>query len=167
MDEKGKFKKSLDSSRTSTNAWCDGACAKNEAVRRIQWRIGNVTGVTETQSEFLQLLQYETGQYYRTHHDFIPQHLDFPIGPRLLTMFLYLSDVEAGGHTNFNRLNISVTPKPGRAILWPSVHDDDLYRADFRTMHEAAPVTAGRKIAANAWLHLYDFRTPHAASCVP
>jgi len=60
-----------------------------------------------------------------------------------------------------------VTPKPGRAVLWPSVLNEDLYKPDFRTMHEAAPVTAGFKIAANAWLHLFDFRSPHAVGCVP
>ena len=89
------------------------------------------------------------------------------IGPRLLTMFLYLSDVEGGGETTFNQLNITVTPKRGRALLWPSVKDESLTTADHRTMHEARPVTAGLKYAANAWLHLYDFRTPHAQGCVP
>ena len=134
-------------------------------------------------------------------------------------------------------LATSVTPKPGRAVLWPSVLNEDLYKPDFRTMHEAAPVTAGTgslstapqhapsargtarcrrmcahhesratpegstgqvalrfhvptaiypirgawsanvgatllavagfKIAANAWLHLFDFRSPHAVGCVP
>lgn len=65
MDDKGRFKKSMDQSRTSTNAWCDGACAHLDAVRRVQWRIGNLTGVDEAQSEYLQLLRYEPGQYYR------------------------------------------------------------------------------------------------------
>jgi hypothetical protein len=32
-------------------------------------------------------------------------------GPRILTFFLYLSDVEEGGETNFPLLNISVNPK--------------------------------------------------------
>ena len=136
-------------------------------VRAVQWRIGNLTGVSETQSEYLQLLRYEPGQYYRSHHDFIPQHLQFPIGPRLLTFFLYLSDVTEGGETSFPSLNITVRPKRGRALLWPSVKNSNVYEADHRTMHEARTVTAGLKYAANAWLHLYDFRSPHSIGCVP
>jgi hypothetical protein len=46
------------------------------------------------------------------------------------------------------RLNITVTPRMGRAILWPSVRDDDLYKDDHRTEHEALPVTRGIKCGA-------------------
>lgn len=33
--------------------------------------------------------------------------------------------------------------------------------------YEAMTVTAGTKLAANVWLHLYDFRTPHSHGCSP
>ena len=82
-------------------------------------------------------------------------------------MFLYLSDVEEGGATRFNRLNIDVAPKAGRALWWPSVQNASRTNADYRTQHEALPVIRGVKYAANAWLHLYDFRTPHANGCAP
>lgn len=51
-------------------------------------------------------------------------------GPRILTFFLYLSDVEEGGETVFPSLNISVSPKRGRALLWPSTMDHDLELQD-------------------------------------
>lgn len=35
-------------------------------------------------------------------------------GPRILTFFLYLSDVEEGGETGFPKMNLQVTPKKGR-----------------------------------------------------
>ena len=112
-------------------------------------------------------MRYEAGQYYKPHHDFIPSHLQFPFGPRLFTMFLYLSEVEEGGETAFTRLDIAVKPKRGRALLWPSVLDADLLKSDMRTMHEARPVIRGVKYAANAWLHLYDFRGPHGRGGAP
>ena len=74
--------------------------------------------------------------------------MQFPIGPRLLTLFLYLSDVDGGGETTFNSLNITVAPKKGRALLWPSVKDGALTTPDMRTMHEARPVLEGEKYAA-------------------
>ena len=70
-----------------------------------------------------------------------------PQGVRLYTFFVYLSDVEAGGGTKFNDLGIQVTPKLGRAILWPSVKHDDFVAGDMRTHHEALPVEQGIKFA--------------------
>jgi prolyl 4-hydroxylase len=71
-------------------------------------------------------------------------------------VFLYLNDVEAGGGTKFNDLNITVMPKRGRALLWPSVHNDEPNLKDERTKHEALPVEAGVKYGANAWFHQFD-----------
>jgi hypothetical protein len=62
-------------------------------------------------SEDLQILKYEVGQFYNTHHDYIPHQKDRQCGPRILTFFLYLSDVEAGGGTDFPDLGITVNPK--------------------------------------------------------
>jgi len=49
-----------------------------------------------------------------------------------------------------------VEPKAGRAVLWPSVLNEDPLSRDGRTHHEAKPVLKGKKYAANAWLHQVD-----------
>ena len=116
-------------------------------------------------AEHLQLLRYEVGQFYRQHHDQISP-VDSAWGPRLYTFFMYLSDVEEGGETVFTRLgNVSVSPRKGDAILWPSVLSDDPTETDERTYHEAMPVTKGLKYAANFWTHMYDFQGFHAHAC--
>ena len=71
-----------------------------------------------------------------------------------------LSDVDEGGGTNFLQLGLTVQPKLGRGILWPSVFDENLRKSDRRTTHEALPVVRGVKHAANLWQHLFDFKTP-------
>lgn len=86
-------------------------------------------------------------------------------GPRILTFFLYLSDVEEGGETVFTNLNIKVKPKRGRALIWPSVMDSDPESQDPRTHHAAAAVIKGKKYAANAWIHLYDFAKSNLWGC--
>ena len=83
----------------------------------------------------------------------------------MLTAFLYLNDVEEGGGTNFPRLDITVLPKKGRLLLWPSVTDADPLKVDRRTFHQALPVEKGVKYAANAWLHIRDFKEPNTRSC--
>jgi prolyl 4-hydroxylase len=79
------------------------------------------------------------------HHDFIPFHSERSQGVRILTVFLYLNDVEEGGETHFSRLNITVQPKRGRVVIWPSVLDHDPSLEDWRTRHEALPVKRGIK----------------------
>jgi prolyl 4-hydroxylase len=59
---------------------------------------------------------------------------------RVLTLYLYLNDVENGGGTNFDQLDITVMPKRGRALLWPSVLNSDPNEKDERTTHQALPV---------------------------
>ncbi|EOD10187.1 hypothetical protein EMIHUDRAFT_452705 [Emiliania huxleyi CCMP1516] len=75
----------------------------------------------------------------------------------------------AGGGTRFTDLGITVTPKLGRAVLWPSVLDSDLLTGERepKTHHEAVTVEAGVKYAANLWIHLYDFKSPSRAGECP
>ena len=67
-----------------------------------------------------------------------------------MTVFLYLNDVEEGGGTRFTELDITVQPKRGRALLWPSVLDQWPNHEDPSTNHEALPVIKGVKYGANA-----------------
>ena len=78
---------------------------------------------------------------------------------------MYLNSDVVGGETHFPRLNISVAPQLGRAVLWPSVLDSDPNARDDRTEHEAVTVIAGTKFAANYWLHQYEFHAPNERGC--
>lgn len=154
--------------RTSKQAWCQYGiapdCVDNHLVHRVHDRVVNVTGIPKPNAEFFQVLRYEPGQFYKTHHD---QNTDPDslAGVRLATFFIYLQTPDAGGETFFPLLNVSVAPKRGTALLWPNVQDTDVRRADMRTEHEAIAPTAGRKFSANLWLHQYDFRGPNINGC--
>jgi prolyl 4-hydroxylase len=161
----GTFENNVNSGRTSLNAWCQNACYDDPIAKRVIYKIENITFIPESNSEFLQLLKYEVGQFYKQHHDYIHFQVDRQTGVRILTVFLYLNDVEAGGGTNFPFLNITVMPKKGRALLWPSVLDTDPNAKDHRTDHQALPVEKGIKYGANAWLHQRDFKTPNRNGC--
>lgn len=152
-------------SRTSKNSWCKTVCYNDPLVKNILNKIEKLTGVPDQNSEYLQLLQYEVGEFYRTHHDFIPYLIDRNTGPRILTAFLYLNDVEQGGGTNFPPLDITVMPKAGRILLWPNVLNEFPLTRDDRTHHQALPVEKGIKYGANAWLHLRDFKTDYRRNC--
>ena len=74
-------------------------------------------------SEFASHKLFLASTVYNTHHDYIPHQKTRQCGPRILTFFMYLSDVDAGGGTDFPDLGITVMPKKGRALLWPSVYN--------------------------------------------
>jgi hypothetical protein len=151
--------------RTSSTSWCNvKACEDNAVVRRVKARMLDILRMPEPNAEHLQTLRYEVGQFYAVHHD---QNADprSVWGPRVYTFFLYLSDVEEGGGTRFPRLNLTVTPRVGRALVWPSVYDHDVFEADMRTEHEAMPVLVGEKYAMNAWLHIREFVRPFLIGC--
>jgi prolyl 4-hydroxylase len=161
----GTIESNVNDGRTSTNAWCQNDCYKNETAKRVIERVTNITNIPEENSEYLQLLKYEVGQYYQTHHDYIDYDKERQSGVRMITVFLYLNDVEEGGGTDFPELGLTVQPKRGRVVIWPSVLDKDPDEKDDRTEHQALPVIKGVKYGANAWVHRRDFKTPHVAGC--
>ena len=139
-----------DGIRTSHNAWCQHRhCYQHPVHRRVIERIMGIVGLPPNNAEHMQLLRYGPGEYYRLHHDWIPEQLDAACGPRAFTFFLYLSDVEEGGGTQFPYINITVMPKKGSAVLWPHGLNSDPRIKDTRTHHEAMPVIKGQKWGAN------------------
>ena len=152
--------------RTSSNAWCQYECYEDPLAKRVISKIEKLTGIPDNYQEWLQLVKYVPGQYYKMHHDNGYETMRGPQGPRLLTVFIYLNDVEEGGATRFNDIfgdktmvHMDVLPRKGSALIWPSVLSEfpnDTY--DKRTFHEAMMVTKGVKFGANAWLHLRDYK---------
>ncbi|KAL3780752.1 hypothetical protein ACHAW5_006422 [Stephanodiscus triporus] len=165
----GTYDSKKSDTRTSENAWCSDSesnkCRTDKVAKLIHDRIAKVTGIPPENSEDFQILKYEPGQFYRQHHDYIEFQRDRRCGPRILTFFLYLSDVEEGGATNFPDLNIAVKPKVGRALLWPSVLDSNPRDKEPRTDHEAQDVIKGIKFGANSWMHLYDYIDAQKMGC--
>jgi prolyl 4-hydroxylase len=155
----GSHEHNVNNGRTSYNSWCSGVCYNDTVVKGVIDRITDLTNIPEVNSEWLQMLRYEEGEYYRSHHDYIEHQIDRQDGVRILTVYLYLNDLdeEEGGGTQFTNLGgLTVQPKRGRALLWPSVLDEDPHMKDRRTMHQALPVTKGSgavKYGANAWIH--------------
>lgn len=60
----GSHTTKISEGRTSTNAWCNGPCYRNATAQAVIHRLSDLTGVPEENSEYLQMLRYEPGQYY-------------------------------------------------------------------------------------------------------
>lgn len=144
--------------RTSSTSWCNvDLCLNDPVVQAVRARIADLIGISWENAEHLQLLRYLPGEFYKAHHD---QNAlaDSAWGTRVLTFFMYLSNVDIGGQTRFNNLGIEVTPRKGSALIWPNVLVSSPDEADNRTFHEAVAVEKGTKLSANFWVHRYNFQ---------
>ena len=69
-----------------------------------------------------------------------------PCGVRILTLFIYLNDVEEGGETEFLYQGVKVKPKAGRVCIWP---------AALTHLHRGNPIYTGSKYLITGWV-TYD-----------
>ncbi|XP_064642567.1 prolyl 4-hydroxylase subunit alpha-1-like isoform X2 [Lineus longissimus] len=105
----------------------------------------------------MQVLNYGIGGMYGPHVDIIGTYKDdeydvnnlSPLGDRIATWLLYLSDVEYGGATVFPHLGVRVPNLKGSAALWYNLNRDGT--PDRLTLHAGCPVAIGSKWIANLW----------------
>jgi len=147
------------SARTSSTYWCVSKECK-EATKNLRDNIEKYTGFKDEYAEQLQVLRYNNHEFYKSHNDQNSPRAS-AWGPRIYTILFYLSDVDSGGETKFTDLNITITPKKGRVLMWPSVLNENPNKRDFRTDHESLKVVQGVKYAANYWIHLYKYKKYH------
>jgi len=167
IDKNGVQEQSVIWDRTSSNAWCMGDCKELPAMKRLVRKISVIVGLGDVHFESAQILRYEKGQLYNLHNDMGDKDLTSLSGPRIYTIFVYLSDVENGGETEFPRLKHKFKPVAGQAILWSSVKEkNNKFTRDDLTNHQANPPGEGElKFAMNIWVHAEDFVTPNVWGC--
>jgi prolyl 4-hydroxylase len=81
-------------------------------------------------------VRYAPGHYYTPHSDTGLNRTD-----RYFTVICYLNDDFEGGQTSFPQLNYSVTPRAGKAVIFPATY-----------LHCAEPVVRGEKFILVSWL---------------
>ncbi|VEN58775.1 unnamed protein product [Callosobruchus maculatus] len=153
--------------RISKSAWLEDF--EHEHVAAVNRRVEDMTGLTVSTAEQLQVVNYGIGGHYEPHFDFSRKDeknsfKSLGTGNRIATVLFYMSDVEQGGATVFPVIGAALWPKKGTAAFWynlfPSGDGDRL------TRHAACPVLAGSKWGAwfnnvfgllqdmsNKWIH--------------
>lgn len=165
INELGEGGKIFSAARTSSSFWCIHQCQKSSIVQQLTQRIELLLGISRENYEPVQLLKYEEGERYISHHDYSFEELRLLCGVRVITFFLYLSEVSEGGETAFPQLDLIVRPKKGRALIWANTLDHEPMLRDDRMSHEAKPVISGRKFAANIWVHSHEWTRPSLWAC--
>mmetsp|Transcript_39945 Transcript_39945/g.96406 ORF Transcript_39945/g.96406 Transcript_39945/m.96406 type:complete len:479 (-) Transcript_39945:128-1564(-) len=147
--------------RTSGESFCNSPqCLEDPAVRDLMANVTSTLGIPESHCDYLQLLKYTTGQFYKEHNDYDAHQVFASAGARSITWYMYLSTVPEGGETQFPRIPIKVAPKQGRVLVWSNIRDDDPIEEDLLARHEALPVISkdSLKYGATAWFHSQNIR---------
>ena len=145
-------KRIKDSYRTSQTATVYDPYNKDPAVLRVVTRAAMLLGLPASHVESVYVTRYLEGEYYKAHQD---AYEGFD-GDRLYTTLIYLNDLaeDEGGGTVFEKLNVGVRPRCGRAVMWANRSPDGSLHPE--VMHEALPVTAGAvKWTIQLWFRNY------------
>ena len=116
-------------------------------VSRVWHGLSVIAGVPYAHAEPLEVLRYTPGQEYKPHYDsFTEGQRD---GKRIVTTFVYLSDVLEGGGTGFPNLGLEVQPKRGKVVrFYNHLENGD---PDPESRHAGLPVVKGEKWLATFW----------------
>lgn len=143
-----RFQQSI---RTSYGLSITGYARINEEMRQINNQcyelissaVHNYKGMFKIEEEIKHiesygLLRYSGGEEYKFHYDGGTE------SKRGISVLIYLNDDYEGGEIEFPNFKITIKPKAGTLILFPS---------NYAYGHIAHPVTSGTKYVIVTWLH--------------
>ena len=125
-------------------------------INNITQKIRKITNTYTNIYEDLQVVRYQEGGFFISHYDACNdspsacERMNYNIGPRLYTFLIYLNDDFEGGETIFPKLNISIKPEKGKAILFKNIDDNGIIIND--SLHGSLPIKSGNKWIANKWI---------------
>nr|XP_043633547.1 probable prolyl 4-hydroxylase 6 [Erigeron canadensis] len=147
---------------------------QDEVVAGIESRISVWTFLPVENGEAMQVLHYENGQKYLPHWDYFLDKTNQALGGhRIVTVLMYLSNVEKGGETVFPHSEMkrsqpktdedsecakkgyAFKPNKGDALLFFSLHPNATI--DPLSLHGSCPVIEGEKWLATKWIHVRSF----------
>jgi prolyl 4-hydroxylase len=114
-----------------------------------------LTNRPDTHFEDLQVVYYPPGGFFSPHYDATPITSDSKTKYREYTLIIYLNDVEEGGETEFPLINLIITPKKGKAILFRSINENQEIINE--SLHTGKPVIKGEKWICNKWIHFQPY----------
>ena len=91
--------------------------------------------------------EFRMKRYENDGHDQFKDHVDVqdhPTARRMLTMFIYLNDVSEGGETYFPKLDLKITPRCGKLLIFPPLW---MFR------HAGLPPVSNEKCIIGSYLH--------------
>lgn len=139
--------------RTSSDAAFD-VMHEDVLMRLLIARMARSAGLEPSHGEPLIVLNYQLGEAYRPHRDYLaPSALAASrpeAGQRRATVCAYLNTVDEGGGTSFPELALQSPAEAGAAVVFDNLRSDG--SPEPRSLHAGDPVLRGEKWLATLWL---------------
>ena len=148
-------KGTISAGRTSKNAWIPHNF--DDTTFRIGEKIAKIVNIPLENAEAFQVIYYGENCEYRNHFDSWDHNGSTKTlrcmkygGARLKTALVYLNDVDEGGSTKLNKVNIDVNAKKGKLLVFENTYTGTNIKHPL-SEHAGMPVIKGEKYAFNLW----------------
>lgn len=127
----------------------------HDLIMQLDELIAEATGIHWSYTDVTQGQRYDVEQEYKAHYDyFVPGSHEYNVfcqflGQRTWTFMIYLNDVEEGGGTRFRRLEKTIMPEKGKAVIWNNLNPDGSVNP--YTIHHGMKVRKGSKYVITKW----------------
>lgn len=143
--------------RDSQQCWLS---ENNETIRLLRERFERLVNLPRAKYfyEDLQVVRYKSGGFFTPHYDCCQgtakfcHRMNYPQGPRYVTILCYLNTVLEGGETVFPKLNKSVKAIKGRCVVFYNAHPNGKIITE--ALHGGNPVLKGEKWICNQWIRI-------------
>ena len=147
-------------------ATCQGECSEDDLMAKLTDRIATMTDTPMEYSEPLEFYKYEKGSKFDMHHDTVEHQVDRACGHRIVSVVMYLDDVEMGGDHHFPELDLTIRPKKGMALVYSNTLNERPNQWDERTLHKETPVVVKTGMrTARVFVHQRDFMESYNMAC--
>lgn len=149
--------------RTNSEAAYD-LHASDVVLSVINDRVARATGIPIENFEIGQLLNYQPGQTFARHSDFLQPGMREEIearGQRVATFLIYLNEDYDAGETEFTEVNFKFKAHKGDALMFLNVDAEGA--PDPMSLHAGLPPTRGEKWVLSLWLRgkpVNAYKTP-------
>jgi prolyl 4-hydroxylase len=138
--------------RTSSTCYLD---SKSKGMyQKLDKKICNILNISKYRSEPMQAQKYSVGQEFKQHTDYFcntdynKDHLKNG-GQRTWTFMIYLNNVDEGGETRFNLVDLDFAPVKGCAIFWNNLNKNA--NENVFSTHGGLPILKGEKYIITKW----------------
>lgn len=127
----------------------------HDLIMQLDELMAEAIGIHWSYTDITQGQRYDIDQEYKAHYDYFPpgsreyQVFCQFLGQRTWTFMIYLNDVEEGGGTRFRRLEKTIMPEKGKAVIWNNLNPDGSVNP--YTIHHGMKVRKGRKYVITKW----------------
>lgn len=131
----------------------------DEITKNLVARTSFLCGLSHLNLENLQIGNYKEGEFYGYHYDSFdklgnPNHRKIGFRQRIFTAMIYLNTPKKGGKTRFSKLNIEISPKRGKLLLFSNIKCGT-QNLNEESLHSGLPVINGEKWILTLWFNSF------------